>query len=235
VKRRAAVFQHVAFEDLGSFEQVLHDRGFEIDTFQLGADDLGGAYARDPELLLIMGGPISVNDSARFPFLAQELAIVRARMLQDTPCIGVCLGAQLMALAMGGKVSPMRAKEIGWSKLTLSEALATSDPLRILGNDTAVLHWHGEQLTIPEGGVALASTAACANQAFAWKRNGLALQFHPEVTARGLERWYIGHVEELTGAGCDVPTLRSDGQRHAELLRARAQAFLHDWLSRRGL
>lgn len=235
MKRKAAIFQHVAFEDLGSFEQVLHDRGFQVDTFQLGADDLGRAYADDPELLVVLGGPISVNDSARFPFLAQELAIVRARMLQDTPCIGICLGAQLMALAMGGRIAPMRAKEIGWSKLTLSEALATSDPLRILGDETAVLHWHGEEFTIPEGGVALASTPLCKSQAFAWKRNGLALQFHPEVTARGLERWYIGHVEELTAAGCDIPVMRSEGQRHTEVLRARAQAFLHDWLSRRGL
>jgi GMP synthase (glutamine-hydrolysing) len=235
VKRKAAVFQHVAFEDLGSFEQVLHDRGFQVDTFQLGADDLGRAYADDPELLFVLGGPISVNDSARFPFLAQELAIVRARMLQDTPCIGICLGAQLMALAMGGQVAPMGAKEIGWSKLMLSETLATSDPLRILGNDTPVLHWHGEEFTIPEGGVPLASTPACPNQAFAWKRNGLALQFHPEVTARGLERWYIGHVEELSAAGCDIPAMRSEGQRQTEMLRGRAQAFLHDWLSRRGL
>jgi GMP synthase (glutamine-hydrolysing) len=246
VKRKAAVFQHVAFEDLGSFEQVLHDRGFQVDTFQLGADDLGRAYADDPELLVVLGGPISVNDGARFPFLAQELAIVRARMLQDTPCIGICLGAQLMALAMGGRVTPMRAaeargsareqnKEIGWHKLSLSEALAISDPLRILGNETAVLHWHGEEFTIPEGGVLLASTPACQNQAFAWKRNGLALQFHPEVTARGLERWYIGHVEELTAAGCDIPSMRSEGQRQTEMLRGRAQAFLHDWLSRRGL
>ena len=235
MKRRAAVFQHVAFEDLGSFEQVLHDRGFEVDCLQLGVDDLGRAYARDPELLLIMGGPISVNDGARFPFLAQELAIVRARMLQDTPCIGVCLGAQLMALAVGSTVTPMPAKEIGWSKLTMSEALAASDPLRILGDHTAVLHWHGEQFSIPSGAISRASTPSCPNQAFAWKRNGLALQFHPEVTTRGLERWYIGHVEELSAAGCDIPTLRSEGQRHAEVLRARAQAFLHDWLSRRGL
>jgi GMP synthase (glutamine-hydrolysing) len=235
VKHKAAVFQHVAFEDLGSFEQVLIDHGFQIDTFQLGVDDLARAYADDPALLIVLGGPISVNDGERFPFLAQERAIVRARLLQDTPCIGICLGAQLMALALGAGVGPMPSKEIGWSKISLSDAVAANDPLRILGEDTPVLHWHGEEFSIPEGAVLLASSAACTNQAFAWKRNGLALQFHPEVSARGLERWYIGHVAELSSAGCDIPALRAAGRRQAEALRGRAQAFLHDWLTRRGL
>jgi GMP synthase (glutamine-hydrolysing) len=235
MKRQAAVFQHVAFEDLGSFEQVLLDHDFQIDTFQLGVDDLARAYGDDPELLIVLGGPISVNDSERSPFLAQERAIIRARLLQDTPCIGICLGAQLMALALGGSVTAMARKEIGWSRIALSDAVSVNDPLRILGDDTQVLHWHGEAFSVPEGAVPLASTTACAQQAFAWKRNGLALQFHPEVTARGLERWYIGHVEELSAAGADIPALRAKGRQQAEALRGRAQAFLHDWLLRRGL
>jgi GMP synthase (glutamine-hydrolysing) len=234
-RNKAAVFQHVACEDLGSLEQVLIDHGFRIDTFQLGVDDLARAYADDPELLIVLGGPISVNDGERFPFLAQELAIVRARLLQDTPCIGICLGAQLMSLALGGRVAALPKKQIGWSRIALSDAVAANDPLRILGEDTPVLHWHGEELSLPEGAVPLARSEACANQAFSWQRNGLGLQFHPEVTARGLERWYVGHNHELSAAGCDIPGLRAAGRRHAEALRGRAQAFLHDWLTRRGL
>jgi GMP synthase (glutamine-hydrolysing) len=224
----------VAFEDLGSFEQVLQERGFQIDTFQLGVDDLGRAYAEDPDLLLVLGGPISVNDAARFPFLAQEQAIIRARLLCDAPCIGICLGAQLMALALGAPVTPMLDKEIGWSPIQLSDVVAGNDPLQLLG-DTAVLHWHGEQFAIPAGAVSLASTRACPHQAFAWKRNGLAVQFHPEVSARGLERWYIGHVAELSAGGCDIVALRNDSRRNAEALRVRAQAFLREWLAQRGL
>lgn len=235
MKRKAAVFQHVAFEDLGSFEQVLSDHEFEIDTFQLGVDDLARAYSNDPDLLIVLGGPISVNDGELFPFLAQELAIVRARLLQDTPTLGICLGAQLMSLALGGSITVMPQKEIGWSRIALSDAVADNNPLRILGDDTQVLHWHGETYSLPEGAVPLASTPVCAQQAFAWKRNGLALQFHPEVSARGLERWYIGHIAELSAAQIDIPGLRAAGRRHAEVLRARGQAFLHDWLVRRGL
>jgi GMP synthase (glutamine-hydrolysing) len=235
VTRKVAVFQHVAFEDLGSFEQVLQERGFHIDTFQLGVDDLGRAYAEDPDLLVVLGGPISVNDAARFPFLAQEQAIIRARLLCDAPCLGIGLGAQLMALALGAAVAPMRDREIGWSPVRLNELVASNDPLQILGQETALLHWHDEQLAIPAGAVSLASTPACPHQAFAWKRNGLALQFHPEVSARGLERWYIGHVAALNAAGCDIVALRNESRRKAEPLRVRAQAFLREWLAPRGL
>lgn len=235
MKRKAAVFQHVAFEDLGSFEQVLTDHAFEIDTFQLGVDDLARAYSNDPDLLIVLGGPISVNDGELFPFLAQELAIVRARLLQDTPTIGICLGAQLMSQALGGTVTVMPQKEIGWSRIALSDAVSDNNPLRILGDDTQVLHWHGETFSLPEGAVALASSAVCEQQAFAWKRNGLALQFHPEVSARALERWYIGHIAELSAAKVDIPALRAASRKHAEVLRGRGQAFLHDWLTRRGL
>jgi GMP synthase (glutamine-hydrolysing) len=233
--RSAAIFQHVSFEDLGSFEHVLLDHGFQLTTYQLGVDDLARARVQEPDLLIVLGGPISVNDARRFPFLNEEQAVFSARLLADAPCIGICLGAQLMSLALGGQVLPMLHKEIGWTPLSLSHALASDDPLRAFDATTDVLHWHGEQFTIPEGAVPLASTPICANQAFAWRNNGLALQFHPEVTARGLERWYIGHVEELSAAGCDIVKLRAESRERTNALRERAQLFLDRWLRRRGL
>jgi GMP synthase (glutamine-hydrolysing) len=233
--RKATVFQHVAFEDLGSFEEVLKQRGYELTRLQLGVDELGRVRAAPPDLLVVLGGPISVNDGQRFPFLSEERAIVRERLLQDAPCLGICLGAQLMSIALGGSVSAMASKEIGWSPIELHESVAADDPLRALGNGLPVLHWHGEQFSVPEGATLLASTPLCAHQAFAWRRNGLALQFHPEVTARALERWYIGHVEELSAARCDIPTLRQQSEVHAERLRERARSFFEQWLSRCGL
>lgn len=230
----AAVFQHVSFEDLGSFEGVLVDRGYHVITYQLGVDDLKQAQVDEPDLLVILGGPISVNDIESFPFLSHELAIIRARLLTDAPCLGICLGAQLMSVALGGSVAPMQRKEIGWSTLDFSPELAVDDPLRQLAR-VPVLHWHGEQFTIPRGAIALAGSELCPHQAFSWRKNGLALQFHPEVTARGLERWYIGHVGELAASGCAVPSLRAEGRLRAPALRERAEIFLETWLSNRGL
>lgn len=233
--RHAAVLQHVSFEDLGSFEHVLLDHGFQLTTFQLGADDLARARVQEPDLLIVLGGPISVNDAQRFPFLSEERSLVGARLQADAPCIGICLGAQLMALALGGQVKPMPHEEIGWGPITLRRALPSDDPLRAFDETLDILHWHSEQFTIPEGAVALASTPQCANQAFAWRNNGLALQFHPEVTARGLERWYIGHVAQLSASGVDIPALRAASRERTNALRERAQLFLDRWLMRRGL
>lgn len=232
--KTAAIFQHLSFEDLGSFEGVLLDRGFHIVNYQLGVDDVNQVQVDRPELLIVLGGPISVNDVSWFPFLRDEHTVLRTRLAADAPCLGICLGAQLMSVALGGSVAPMRGKEIGWSTLRFSSELALEHPLRQL-TQVPVLHWHGEQFSIPAGATALASTDACPHQAFAWKQNGLALQFHPEVTARSLERWYIGHVGELSASGCDIRALREESEERAPLLRSRAESFFDRWLSGRGL
>jgi len=103
-------------------------------------------------------------------------------------------------------------------------------PLSVL-EGASVLHWHGDEYTLPEGARALARTPLCENQAFAWRKNGLALQFHPEVTVPSLERWFIGHVVELIAAGVDIHHLRRETLRHAPRLRRRAQSFFDAWLS----
>src|SRR5262249_30752243 len=134
------------------------------------------------------------------------------------PILGICLGSQLMAKALGARVYKGKRKEIGWSPLTLTDAGKRS-PLRALGARPSVLHWHGDTFDLPEDATLLASTPAYRNQAFAWKDHALALQFHPEVTAHGLERWFIGHATEIaTTRGVDVPSLRRATRRAAPRL-----------------
>jgi len=229
MKRSAVVFQHLAFEDLGSLEDVLLDHGFRVRTLQLGVSELDRIAPEEPALLIVLGGPISVNDGASFPFLQHERAILRSRLSLDLPCLGICLGAQLMSVALGGTVTPMPQREIGWSPLQLHGSAHDHalSPLEGL----PVLHWHGEQYTLPECAVSLASTAVCENQAFRFRQNGLALQFHPEVTASGLERWLIGHVGELMAANIDINALRRETLRYAPLLRERAQLLFDRWLA----
>jgi GMP synthase (glutamine-hydrolysing) len=154
---------------------------------------------------------------------------LRSRLSLDLPCLGICLGAQLMSVALGGTVAPLPQKEIGWSPLSFDVA-AREHPLACL-EGLPVLHWHGEQYTLPECAHGLASTALCENQAFKFRQNGLALQFHPEVTASGLERWLIGHVGELMAAQTDINLLRRETLRYAPALRERAQVFFDRWLA----
>jgi len=229
MKRHAIVFQHLCFEDLGSFQEVLQDHRYELRVLQLGVDDLGRIAQEEADLAIVLGGPISSNDEQSFAFLRREREILRSRLSLDLPCLGLCLGAQLMARALGASVGPMAQKEIGWSPLALHGPLR-DNPLAPL-DGAAVLHWHGEEYGLPEGARALASTPQCAQQAFAWRKNGLALQFHPEVTTVGLERWYIGHAVELRAADVDVARLRRESAVQAPALKKRAQALFDAWLS----
>ena len=230
MSRYVNVIRHLAFEDLGSFATVFERRGYIIQYYEAGVDDLNDASLAGDDLLVVLGGPISVNDDEFFPFIGQELELLRRRITTDQPTLGICLGAQLIAVAAGSEVFAGPVKEIGWYDLRISEA-GQQTALRHLGADSCrMLHWHGETFSLPHRAVLLASSEACENQAFSIGDSVLALQFHPEVTGQALERWYIGHIVEIMAAGFSVPQLRSDTERFSSALVVQGQKFLDDWL-----
>lgn len=206
-RRSAVVIRHVAFEDLGAFEPVLARLGITERTLNAGVGDLSGLDPLGSDLVIVLGGPIAATDTERYPFLADEVALLRTRLTTDLPTLGICLGAQLMALALGGDVGPGE-KEIGLAPIELTEAGRRSPLAAFRGGD--VLHWHGDEMTLPPGATLLASTPACRTQAFAYGKRCLGVQFHPEAAGAGFERWLVGHAVELAAAGVDVPRLRRD-------------------------
>lgn len=228
----AAIIQHVGFEDLGSWEPVLRERGFTVRRYQAGVADLTDPALREADLLIVLGGPISVNDSV-FDFLAAERAVLAGRLAADRPTIGVCLGAQMMAVALGCHVRAMPEKEIEFAPLQLTDQGREGELAEL--NGLHVLHWHGEQAGLPAAATLLASTANCRNQAFAVGRNGLALQFHLELEPAEFERWLIGHCVELDLAGVGIVELRAQAAAHGPALRSAGQRFLRRWLTARGL
>ena len=227
--RTAVAIRHVEFEDLGLLAPLLAHHGFA--TSYLDAPANGGVWrsARDADLLVVLGGPIGVADTDTYPFLGAELELIGERLAGDRPTLGICLGAQLLAVAAGGSVRPGTGAEIGYAPVTLTNAARGSvlEPLR----SVPVLHWHGDVISTPPELPPLAFTPICENQAFARGPNVLGLQFHLEAESASLERWLVGHAYELATRGVSVADLREDAAAHAAQLACRARQVFDTWLS----
>jgi GMP synthase (glutamine-hydrolysing) len=227
--RSVQALRHVGFEDLGSFEAPLRAAGYDIEYVDVAERDPASLDPLSPDLLVVLGGPIGVYEDAAYPVVTAERTLLEARLKADRPTFGICLGAQLMAAALGSRVYPGPAKEIGWSALELAEA-GTNHPIAVL-EGVPVLHWHGDTFDLPEGCERLASTPICRNQAFARGRNILGLQFHPEAVSARFEHWLLGHASELATSGIDPVALRSDAARYGAGLESAGAAMLAQWLA----
>ncbi len=176
---RMAVLQHVPFEGPAAIAEWADARAIAANTAHLYRGDAPpGLDAFD--MLTVMGGPMSANDEAVLDWLPPEIALVRDAIAANKIVLGVCLGAQIVAKALGGAVAKGRQKEIGWFAVERTE---TSHPLfEGLPAEFMAFHWHGETFSLPESAVRLASTPATENQAFAVGKRALGLQFHMEAT-----------------------------------------------------
>ncbi|MFZ1087271.1 MAG: glutamine amidotransferase [Terracidiphilus sp.] len=232
LSRHALVLSHVAFEDLGSLEAPLRERGFQMENFLAAEARFPLPQAESCDLLIVLGGPIGVYDQQDYPFLKDEIALIGQRLIACKPILGICLGAQMMAAALGARVYPgQQGAEIGWFPL---KAAPNSNPpawfAPLLADGLSVFHWHGDTFDLPVGARLLAKSERYAHQAFTVGDCALALQFHPEVSAEGLESWYVGHACELHQKGIEVPGLRDAALHHSPALQEASGRFWRLWL-----
>jgi len=193
-------FRHVPFEHAGRLADSLAEYGIGceyVDLYQSDAD----VSVRDAAGLIFMGGPMSVNDD--LPYLRQEMRMIAQAISYGKPVMGVCLGSQLIARALGGSVYPNPVKEIGWFPVHFTEAAGEDALFRRLRGPETIFHWHGETFDLPHGAELLASSDACRHQAFRVGKNIYGLQFHLEVTPEMIVDWCLqdancGDMRELT-------------------------------------
>ena len=188
---RALVLQHIRCEPPGLFSGMLNDRGASIETIEL---DEGGELPdwREADLVVAMGGPMSVHDEAEHPWLAGEKRWIAAAVRAGVPYFGVCLGAQLLAASLGAPVYTGETPEVGVLPVAVSAAAGGDPVLGVLGAQVPALQWHGDTFGIPAGAVHLARSDAYTHQAFRFGETAYAVQFHVEVTGEMLAEW--GHV-----------------------------------------
>lgn len=200
---RLLVFQHVAAEPLGTLDARIRARGHRIRFHNFQRDPDAQPNVDRYRGLIVLGGPMNVEDQHRYPHLTTELRAIEAALRQDKPVLGICLGAQLLAHVLGGPVRRHERHEIGWYELVTTPEGRTDPVLASMGERAPVFQWHGCTWGLPAGAVQLARTDTCEQQAFRWGSSAYGFQFHLEADAPMIERWLTipAYREELEAAG----------------------------------
>lgn len=216
------VIQHVPHEGLGTFEPAFKAAGLAVTRLDATNPKADWAAAAAAEGLVVMGGPQSVYEQATYPYLKRELEVLRQAVKAGMPVLGMCLGAQLLAAALGGKVTKNASKEIGWHPL-MREPAADTDPLaEPFGQTESVFQWHGDTFSLPKGAVQLFSSPLCPQQAFRYGDRAYGLQFHVEVTEAMIRLWIQKNAKELASlrGQVDPAAIRAQNAQHLPRLAA---------------
>lgn len=199
--RRLLVFQHVPHEILGILDPLLRDAGFRIRYVNFGRQPDAVPDLSRYHGLIVLGGPMNCDQVARHRHLATEVTAIQQAIVAGKPVLGICLGSQLLARALGAPVVRNPVKEIGWYGVAPT-AEGRDDPLfQHFAGEERIFQWHGDTFDIPHGAVRLAGSAACPNQAFRYGESTYGLQFHLEVDEPMIRRWLHApvNVRELEG------------------------------------
>lgn len=228
--KTALIIRHVPVEGVAGFRAPIEAAAYDVDRIDVSDPGFASLDLCQPDLLIMMGGPMGIYDHDEHPWIKCQLRRLMQRLEADRPTLGVCLGAQMIAAAMGAEVYPGPAKEVGFHPVTIHPA-GQAGPLRHVV-DVPVLHWHGDTFTLPDSAELLASSELYPHQAFRRGPNLLALQFHAEM---GLdprfESWLEKWPEAIAAAGTDAETLRAAHDAHGPGAVAAGQAMIAEWLT----
>jgi GMP synthase (glutamine-hydrolysing) len=218
---KVLVFRHAAVDEVGTLRPVLEARGLQVqvvDSYEPGARAPAISEAAG---LVFMGGAMCANDD--LPFLHREMDLIREAVQLGFPVLGICLGSQLIAKALGGTVYRSAASEIGWFQVQVTAAGLADPVFARVENPQVVFHWHQDTWELPPGAQLLATAPTCRNQAFRWGRNVYGVQFHPEMTPAMIEDW------QRDAEACGEASVRIDPTRHAAPLAKLCEKLVEGW------
>lgn len=236
--KKSVIFTHDSRTDAALLEVVLRERGFEISVLLTKEEKIDDVKAAEADFLLVMGGPMGVYEAQDYPFLKTEIRIIRERLEAQKPMLGICLGSQLMAAALGEKVyKGPQGPEFGWLPIKITEE-GRKHPARHL--DGIVMQSHGDTFDLPRGAALLASSLKYANQAFSYGRSALAIQCHPEVTRESLSDWrppaeWLEILSRESGAPWSPENFAADIDKYINGLNIKTRKFFTEWLESVGL
>lgn len=227
--RSALIIRHVPYEGIAGYRDPVEQAGFVLDRIDVSDPEFACVDLVKPDLVILMGGPMGVYDQDEHPWIACEIERLRHRLEADRPTLGVCLGAQMVAAALGSPVYPGPHKEIGFDRIDLTSA-GTGSPLDALGG-TPVLHWHGDTFDLPTGTEWLASSACYPHQAFSRGTNLLALQFHAEMGLDPrIDHWIANSGDSLASLGLVGSVVRADYDRLGPACVDAGRVMIARWL-----
>jgi GMP synthase (glutamine-hydrolysing) len=231
---RVLVFQHVAVEPLGTLDALIRARGHRIRFHNFERDPDAQPNGDRYRGLIVLGGPMNVEDQHWRPHLKTELRSIERALEQGKPVLGICLGAQLLAHVLGAPVQRARQAEIGWYDMHMSAEWRSDPVLGAAGERLPVFQWHSYAFELPRGATHLARTETCEQQAFRFGSNAYGFQFHLEADAEVIERWLSlpSFRAELTAAGlpADADTIRAETVKLAAATRHSADAVFNNFL-----
>lgn len=232
--KKILVCQHVSHEPLGILNPLLKKSGFRIKYINFGRHPDLRPSLKDYHGLVILGGPMNCDEVEKYPNLTHEVSLIQQALEAKKPILGICLGAQLMARALGAKVTCNPQKEIGWYPITLTDE-GKKDPLFFHIRDIErVFQWHGDTFEIPQGAIHLASSPLCANQAFRFGTNAYALQFHLEVDEAMIKRWLTISTNreelEFLKDKIDPERIKKETPAYMAPLTRKGEALFREWI-----
>lgn len=225
--KKGLIVRHVPYEGIAGFREPIEAAGYELDRFDVADPGFWQLDLTAPDLVILMGGPMGVYEQDAHPWIACEIERLAARIERGLPTLGVCLGAQMIAAAMGAEVHAGPVKEVGFAPVTLHR----DSPLRHIAA-VPVLHWHGDTFALPKNVELLASSPAYPHQAFRRGPELLALQFHAEMGEDPrFEAWLEGGADYAAEAGTSPEQLRVEHDAHGPGAVKAGRAMIAEWLA----